>query len=395
MELSPASRRWLALGPVLALGLTLLATSLPACAEPVRFERDSGVPPREGPALPPRPSTRTCLAGVDLTLGSLAPMPAQLSATQCFTDVAEGTPAADLIPFGVNSPLWTDGAAKARYLVLPPFEVVTRLPDGTLEFPVGTVLVKEFAMLLDDRRASSFRRLETRFVVRGQADWGFFTYRYDEDGEDAQLLATGADEELRVRRDAVVETFPYHFPSRAECATCHSAATERSLGFRIDQLNGLFNYTGVIENQLVALNSVGVFAGLDVPVGEELDPAAYPAMVDPTNEGEQPEDRARAYLHANCSHCHRPLGQSSPALTLDLRIERSLADTHLCDEAQFFAPAGTRRIAPGDPDNSFVVQRMESTDPLRRMPPLGRTLPDYAGGVRAVRLWAATLEECP
>ena len=57
--------------------------------------------------------------------------------------------------------------------------------------------------------------------------------------------------------------------------------------------------------------------------------------------------------------------------------------------------AGTLRIAPGDPDRSFVVQRMESTDPLRRMPPLGRTLPDYAGGVRAVRLWAARLDTCP
>lgn len=389
------SWRPLALRPALTLALALAAVGLPGCGEPTRFHHDSGVPPREGPALLPRPSTRTCLAGVDLALGALAPMPAQLSATHCFTSVAEGTPAADLIPFGVNSPLWSDGAAKARYLVLPPFEVVTRLPDGTLDFPVGTVLVKEFGMLLDDRRPSSFRRLETRFVVRGASDWGFFTYRYDEDGEEAQLLTTGADEELRVRRDASMTTFPYHYPSRAECVTCHSAATERALGFRIDQLNGLFNYTGVIENQLVALNSVGVFAGLDVPAGEELDPAAYPAMVDPTNEGEEAEDRARAYLHANCSHCHRPLGQSSPALTLDMRIERSLEDTHLCDEAQFFAPAGTRRIAPGDPDRSFVVQRMESTDPLRRMPPLGRTLPDYLGGVRAVRFWAATLEECP
>ena len=378
-----------------ALAVGVAAGSLVGCAEPVRFERDQGIPPREGPALPPRPSVRTCLAGVDLSLGSLAPMPDVLSATSCFTDVAAGAPAADLIPFGVNSPLWTDGAAKARYVVLPPGEVVTRLPDGTLAFPVGTVLVKEFAMLMDDRRPSSFRRLEMRFVVRGASDWGFFTYRYEADGEDARLLTTGADEDLRVRRAGVVEEFPYHFPSRAECVTCHSAATERALGFRIDQLNGVFNYTGVIENQLVALHSVGVFAGLDVPDGEELDPAAYPAMVDPTNEGEEPEARARAYLHANCSHCHRPLGQSSPALTLDMRIERSLADTHLCDEAQFFAPAGTLRIAPGDPDRSFVVQRMESTDPLRRMPPLGRTLPDYAGGVRAVRLWAARLDTCP
>ena len=197
VELPPAS--WCVRSPVLALGLLLVLAHVPACAEPTRFQHDSGVPPREGPALPPRPSTRTCLAGVDLSLGSLAPMPAQLSATHCFTSVAEGTPAADLIPFGVNSPLWSDGAAKARYLVLPPFEVVTRLADGRLDFPVGTVLVKEFAMLMDDRRPSSFRRLEMRFVVRGASDWGFFTYRYEADGEDARLLTTGADEDLRVR----------------------------------------------------------------------------------------------------------------------------------------------------------------------------------------------------
>jgi uncharacterized repeat protein (TIGR03806 family) len=324
-------------------------------------------------------------------------MPATLSETGCF-EGASGAPAPDVIPYGVNSPLWTDGADKARYIVLPPGQSVHRLPDGTLSFPVGTVLIKEFGMLLDDRRPSTFRDLETRFVVRGASDWGFFTYRFSANGADASLLTEdegGQDELLSVRRAGTTETFPYHYPSRNECTTCHSAATERSLGFRVDQLNGIFNYTGVLANQLAALDSVGALTGLDVPAGEALRPEDYPALVDPTNEGEEPELRARAYLHANCSHCHRPLGQSSPALTLDMRIERSLADTHLCDEAQFFAPTGTLRIDPGDPDASFVVQRMESTDPLRRMPPLGRTLPDHLGGLRAVRLWAATMRECP
>ena len=372
-----------------------LAGVTAGCADPVRFDHDAGIPPREGPALPPRPSFRVCLAGVDLSLGPAAPMPATLSATGCFTDVAAGAPAADLIPYGVNSPLWTDGAAKARYLVLPPEEIVTRLPDGTLDFPVGTVLIKEFGMLMDERRPHTFRRLEVRFIVRGATDWGFFTYRFDEDGQEAQLLSAGASEDLRVRRDGEWQAFPYIYPSRTECVTCHSNATERSLGFRIDQLNGLYNYTGVIENQLVALNSVGVFTGLDIPSGEQLDPSDYPALVDPKDEGQPAEARARSYLHANCSHCHRPLGQSSPGLSLDMRIERTLAETHLCDEAQFFAPPGTLRIHPGDPDASFVVQRMESTDSFRRMPPLGRTLPDYSGGVRAVRLWAAGLRQCP
>ena len=377
------------------LSVCVLFAAWTGCQDIPNAYHDAGYPPREGPALPARATVRTCLAAVDVTLGTGAPMPETLSATGCFGGDALNVPAADMIPYDVNSPLWTDGAAKARYLVLPPGQVITYLPDGTLGFPVGTVLVKEFDMLMDERRPSSLRRLEVRFIMRGALDWGFFTYRFDDNGREAHLLAAGENEELRIRRDGTTQTFTYHFPSRTECMTCHSTATERALGFRIDQLNGLFDYTGYVENQLVAMHEVGVFNTLNAEPGQPPRPADYPALADPKDEGEDPERRARAYLHANCSHCHRPLGQSSPALTLDMRIERTLEDTHLCDEVQFFAPEGTLRIHPGDPDASFVVQRMESTDPFRQMPPLGRSLPDLGGGVRAVRTWAASLTQCP
>ena len=359
--------------------------------------------PRTGSALPARPGTRSCLDGVDLEEGAFATMPDRLSETGCFVDLPTRSPAADLVPFAVNSPLWSDGTGKRRFIVLPPGAraVVETNDSGNLDIlaPIGTVWIKEFAIDLDAAQPDATRPLEMRFIVRGASTWGFFTYRFDEDANEAWLIPDGeAQNETLVLRGtggtAGRRELPYVYPSRAQCRTCHSSATERVLGFRVDQLNRRMDYDGVREEQLVALHEAGVLTRLTTD-GTTPDPDAFPALVDPRDDSQDPEARARSYLHSNCSHCHRPLGQSSSALNLDLRIERTLEETHLCDEVQFFAPEGTLRIAPRDPDASYVIQRLETEDPFLRMPPLGRTLPDFDGGVRALRFWVSGLSECP
>src|SRR5207244_3058909 len=47
------------------------------------------------------------------------PIPALLSQTGVFADLQKMEPANFLIPYTVNSPLWSDGAAKSRWIALP------------------------------------------------------------------------------------------------------------------------------------------------------------------------------------------------------------------------------------------------------------------------------------
>src|SRR5215203_1735218 len=55
--------------------------------------------------------------------GRMSPTPGTfppvLSATGAFRDVRTLTPSSAVIPFTVNSPLWSDGAIKTRWMAVP------------------------------------------------------------------------------------------------------------------------------------------------------------------------------------------------------------------------------------------------------------------------------------
>jgi len=74
------------------------------------------------------------------------PFPTVLSATGAFSDVPNVVPTEGLIPFAPNSPLWSDGALKSRWIALPndgppytPDEQIGFVPTGEWTFPNGTV----------------------------------------------------------------------------------------------------------------------------------------------------------------------------------------------------------------------------------------------------------------
>ena len=103
-------------------------------------------------------------------------MPSLLSLTGAFSDTAARTPTAGLVPYELNSPLWTDGALKSRLIALP-FDgtvgspgspTIGFNPTGSWTFPNGTVIVKNFDMRVDEQlnAVKPIRRLETRLLVR-------------------------------------------------------------------------------------------------------------------------------------------------------------------------------------------------------------------------------------
>ncbi|MEZ4296279.1 MAG: hypothetical protein R3B70_15010, partial [Polyangiaceae bacterium] len=146
------------------------------------------------------------------------------------------------------------------------------------------------------------------------------------------------------------------------------------------------------RNQLDDMAEKGMF-------DSELPPAAsLPAFADPF--GTAPlDDRARGYLHANCSHCHRPGGGGGPSGLVLLAWEPTPAKFGVCKESAAAGPGTgghTHDIVPGHPEDSIIIFRMSSTDPELKMPELPNRIPDKHG-VALISDWIASLtpEGCP
>jgi uncharacterized repeat protein (TIGR03806 family) len=306
--------------------------------------------------------------------GGTDTIPASLVDTGCVDPVQPTRPSSGLIPYGPNASFWSDGAVKERWIGLPPVapNTVAASADGDWSFPIGTVLMKSFRL--------NNQLIETRLFMRHpDGDWAGYTYEWN----DAQTAAT----RVVSGKTRVFGSQTWVYPSEVQCLQCHTTASGRSLGLETAQLNGNFDYpqTGRTANQVTTLNSIGV---LSPPVTGTL-----PALPDPYGTAGTVVERARAYLHTNCSNCHRPNG-GTPS-TLDLRWQRSLAQTNACD----VAPSGTtlgianaRLIAPGEPDRSVLPARVNRRD-QHAMPPIGSTVID-AQGVALLRQWIQGLSAC-
>ena len=299
----------------------------------------------------------------------------QLSATGCVLPNDATKPATGLIPFAPNAPFWSDGAVKERFLALPGGTTISADASGDFQLPIGTVLVKNFRL--------GTQRVETRLLMRHtDGEWAGYTYQWNAQGTDATRVVGG--------KTATVNGQTWVFPSEAQCLACHTSAAGRSLGLEIAQLNGnlLYPQTGRTANQIVTLNAIQLFnPAITTP------PAALSALPDPYGSTGTLSDRARAWLHTNCSQCHRP-GGGTPT-NLDLRSTTSLAATNACNatpQAGDLGIANARILAPGEAARSVLVARANRRD-ASGMPPLGSTVVDSAG-VTLLTSWVNSLTSC-
>ena len=317
-------------------------------------------------------------------------IPATISSSGLYADVARQILSPGIVPYSVNAQLWSDGAHKTRFIALPGTEQIEFSRDGHWTFPPGTTLVKNFYLELEKGDPAGRRIVETRFLIRRESGeaWDGFSYRWNEEGTDAVLLE-GSDTRTVTIADPDAPggsyAYDYYFPSRAECNACHTPATGYVLGVRTAQLNRPHDYDGITDNQLRALGHAGFFTR---DIGEEF--AGFPRLSDPLDESADLEARARSYLDANCSNCHLPGGTGR--VDLDLRFSTSLDDTGLIDTPPVLDDldiADATRVAPGDPDRSILYLRMLDTD-RRRMPPLATSRVDRRGS-EVIRRWIEEL----
>lgn len=305
--------------------------------------------------------------------------PMLLSQTGCVDPDDPSVGAGGMVPFLPIAALWSDGAGKDRYLSIPAERRIEVEADGDFIFPLGTVLMKHFG--------TDERLHETRLMILHEDGWGGYSYEWNDDETDAVLLDTGKSREVGGGLD-------WNFPSRSACMRCHTEAAGRALGPELIQLDHAIEYADVGEqNQLDYLFEHDYFAP-EITSVEDLPGYDSPVMPDPFGEGPL-EERARAYLHSNCSNCHRPEGPGRGEL--DMRFHTALADTRLCGlplEGTLWLPDPDRLrvVAPGAPEDSVLMERIARQDGSR-MPPLGTDLVDEQG-TALIREWIEALESC-
>lgn len=301
-------------------------------------------------------------------------IPTTISTAGIFADPANQTPAPGLIPFAVNAPLWSDGAAKTRLLALPDTARIAFATDTLWTFPARTVLVKNFHL--------GDRIVETRLLVKRvdpeSPEWDGYSYLWNDAGTDATLLA--ADTTV-VYTLADGQRHAHYYPSRNECAVCHTPQAGYVLGFRTAQLNRDLDS----ENQLEAFARLGLFTNFTGPA------SALARLPDPTDTALPAATRARAYLDANCSQCHRPGGTGRGEL--DLRFATPLDRAHLLGQKPRLGDlgiVGAQILRPGDPQRSLLFARPASPD-AGRMPPLATSVIDTFG-LGLLRRWIEGLQ---
>lgn len=285
--------------------------------------------------------------------GESSGTPGPLSAEGLYSDIASKTIAADARALSPSYVLWSDGAAKQRWMVLPPETTIDTSDMDHWQLPIGTKLFKEFAI--------GGRRVETRMIERladtGDADdYRFTPFVWLADQSDAVATPTGADN---------VDGNGHDVPSSELCITCHQSEPGRALGVSAVQLSGALD---------------------DLPLSNR-----------PDHSFRIPEP-ALGVLHANCGHCHNERGVA-PMQTLRFSVHD--AGLAIEDTAPYRTTVGIGltswvgqgfddRIVPGDPDASAIYYRMSQRGSSEQMPPIGTSDPDDEGR-SMVRTWIQTL----
>jgi glucose/arabinose dehydrogenase len=351
--------------------------------------------------------------------------PARLSETGLFASVAGHRVDPALIPYSVNSPLWSDGAHKERFLALPGADVkIDVAASRGWNFPDRTVLVKSFAL---DLEGAGRRWVETRLLTKQNGQWAGYSYLWNDEQTEAVLVeAAGADRDFKVRGGRQT----WHYPSRSECMMCHSRAANFVLGLSTLQMNRTHDYGAGPENQLRKLERLGLLrvdwmSEAHQSIREELEarglkgraldeelrrrtdtrekfekslspllafpPEHYKRLANPSDPKADLESRARSYLHANCAICHVEAGGGNALMELELTTSRERMNVMGVKPLHdAFGIEGAKLVDPGHPERSILLERVSKRG-RGQMPPLATSQVD-GDAVRLLRAWIERLQ---
>ena len=303
--------------------------------------------------------------------------PATLSAFGFFgRDAAH--PAPELIPYKLNTPLFSDYSEKQRFIYLPQTGALrAEEGDGRIIFPVGTAIVKSFGY---PSATGALRVIETRVLLHQAGGWVALPYVWRTDGKDADLRVGGTRIAAHFKTSSGVEQdINYGVPNKNQCKQCHLAAGEiMPIGPR---LGNMAFPTKADEQRLLAR------------VAMPKSPVLQWAKWDDPKSGSI-DARATSYLRINCGHCHNPTGSASNSGLFFDGKDHGPANAGI-NKRPVAAGRGSGNldfvIAPGHPEQSILIYRLKSLDPGISMPELGRTTA-HAEGVKLLEEWIAAMK---
>ena len=293
--------------------------------------------------------------------------PTTLAEYRFFIDAPAQQPAARVSPYRLNTPLWSDGAEKLRYVYLPNGAKAKANGEGLLDLPVGAALIKTFAF--------GPRKVETRVLLHRADGWVALPYQWNAAQTEAKLVLGGARVPITTPQGAAIS---YSIPNKNQCKECHGlSGVVTPIGPKARNLSPAWLDGEVKAGRLDRSPAVA----MRLPVWEDRAHAPVAAV-------------ARGYLDANCGHCHNPAGSASNS-GLDLRWEQN--DRALLGIGKRPVAAGRGAgenefdVVPGDPQHSILTYRMASLEGGIAMPELGKASVD-GEGVKAVRAWIAGIK---
>ena len=162
---------------------------------------------------------------VQVDIGAEKP-PKLLSAYHLFKDNAKQIPNDGVIPYDLNTPLFSDYAEKHRFVWMPKGAPAKYDNTEAFDFPVGTVLIKTFSFLHDIRDASKGERIvETRLLIRKPKGWIGLPYVWKDDMSDAELKIAGKQVAVTwTHYDGKERSNKYIVPNTNQCISCHENA---------------------------------------------------------------------------------------------------------------------------------------------------------------------------
>lgn len=343
------------------------------------------------------------------------------------------------LPYVLNTKLFSDYSSKYRVAFIPPGTQAVYAdgqdgsnPNGTLEFPRGTVLAKTFAFT--DESKGTEELVETRLLIKregssGRDFWDGLVYIWEtgSNGQAVALLSPGGGtravswhyQDTVSGKLLTGATDQYAIPNANQCITCHSnddqASGSAPIGPKARNLNrpyapessfmGARGQGGFPQvNQLQYWVDQGVLA--NVPA-LELDDRGVATNIEhlpvwnlPGDSGEvagssaDVEARVRAYLEVNCQHCHNDRGAASNTGYYLDHYRNIDAGYGICKKPTATGGGSCGRqhiVVPGSSADSILACRVgDDTDPQKRMPPIARSV-THSEGLELIASWIDTV----
>jgi len=305
-------------------------------------------------------------------------------------DMKNLEPVYKVIPYDLNSGLFTDYAHKKRFIWMPEGVKATYNGDGkVLEFPTGTILIKNF--YYDNVQPDNTTRIiETRLMIRKSTGWIFADYIWNTEQTEAYFNLDGGHTPVTWMEGAEQKTTNYRLPPETECFTCHKKQeTIAAIGPKPQNLNKNYLYADGVQNQLSRWVQEGYL--------NEALPQQIVSTADWTDTSLPLDLRVRSYLDINCAHCH------SDGAHCDYRPMRfAFSETSLPSNLGICVPPEeninnslTYIVAKKNALRSVMRYRINTTDPAQRMPILGRTIV-HTEAVAMIELWINSMDApCP